>query len=99
MGNMWASVYGILPNMRKRIDVSSGIVSLAVLTAVVCAGCASFDGSGHPDSSGPEWEDVFNRDLSNAVLAGGPCTNGLWAWGADGCLTPHTGDTLLSKKS
>jgi len=55
--------------------------------------------AGHPDSTGPEWEDVFDKTLSNAVLAGGPCTNKLWAWDAEGCLTPNTTDTLLSKKS
>jgi len=72
----------------------------AVSAAVVCSGCLSLPWcDGHPDSTGPEWEDVFNRDLSNAVLAGGPCTNNLWAWDAEGCLTPNTTDTLLSKKS
>ena len=43
------------------------------------------------DSEG--WEDVFNKDLSNAE-----CAKPGWAWGGDGYLTPGTKATLFSRK-
>ena len=65
------------------------IKGMAVLAAAVTmAGCATCP---HPDSAG--WEDVFNKDLSNAE-----CAKPGWAWDKDGCLTPGTGETLFSKK-
>ena len=69
------------------------IVGLSVMAAglAALAGCASFTGDVHPDSSG--WADVFNRDLSNADFPAGS-----WKYGADGWLTSATGDTILTKK-
>ena len=73
------------------MDCSFRLLMAAGLLA--CGGCASFMEAGHPDSTGPEWEDVFNRDLSNAE-----CAKPGWAWDKDGYLTPGTGETLFSKK-
>ena len=56
--------------------------------AFALAGCATCP---HPDSSG--WEDVFNKDLSNADMPAGT-----WKYDADGSLVSTTGDTILSKK-
>ena len=61
------------------------IVAAALLLAAGCTTCP------HPDSDG--WEDVFNKDLSNAE-----CAKPGWAWDKDGYLVPGTGETLFSKK-
>jgi len=68
------------------MKVRSGMAVLVVGFAV--AGCATCP---HPDSDG--WEDVFNKDLSNAE-----CEKPGWAWDKDGYLTPGTEETLFSKK-
>ena len=56
--------------------------------AMMLAGCATCL---HPDSDG--WEDVFNKDISNAEMPVGS-----WKYDADGWLVSTTGDTILSKK-
>ena len=63
-------------------------MTAAAGAAAMLAGCMTCP---HPDSSG--WEDVFNKDLSNAE-----CAMPGWAWDADGYLTPGTPETLFSKK-
>ena len=68
------------------MKIINGMVVLAAAAAL--AGCATCP---HPDSDG--WEDVFNKDLSNAE-----CAKPGWAWDKDGYLTPGTGETLFSKK-
>lgn len=69
------------------------LTNAVVVGLLACCGCVSFMEAGHPDSTGPEWEDVFNHDLSNAE-----CAKPGWAWDKDGYLTPGTGETLFSKK-
>ena len=63
-------------------------IMVAAGAALLMAGCATCS---HPDSDG--WEDVFNKDLSNAE-----CAKSGWAWDKDGYLTPGTEETLFSKK-
>ena len=68
--------------MNKMINaIAAGVV-------LMMAGCRTCP---HPDSEG--WEDVFNKDLSNAE-----CAKPGWAWGGDGYLTPGTKATLFSRK-
>ena len=69
------------------------LTSAVAVGLLACCGCVSFMDAGHPDSTGPEWEDVFNHELSNAE-----CAKPGWAWDKDGYLTPGTGETLFSKK-
>ena len=61
---------------------------IAVAALLLAAGCTTCP---HPNSDG--WEDVFNKDLSNAE-----CAKPGWAWDKDGYLVPGTGETLFSKK-
>ena len=63
-------------------------VVAATCGAVLMAGCMTCL---HPDSAA--WEDVFDKDLSNAE-----CSKPGWAWDKDGYLTPGTEETLFSKK-
>ena len=68
------------------MKVINGMVVLAAgLTIAGCVVCP------HPNSDG--WEDVFNKDLSNAE-----CAKPGWAWDKDGYLTPGTEETLFSQK-
>ena len=53
------------------------IVAAALLMTAGCMTCP------HPDSDG--WEDVFNKDLSNAT-----CAKPGWAWDKDGYLVPDS---------
>ena len=66
------------------------VAAATVVGAFALAGCRT---AGHPDSTGPEWRDVFARDLANADFPAGS-----WKYGADGWLTSATGDTILTKK-
>ena len=61
---------------------------IAVAALLLAAGCTTCP---HPDSDG--WEDVFNKDLSNAE-----CAKPGWAWDKEGYLVPGTGETLFTKK-
>lgn len=56
--------------------------------ALTACGCLS---ERHPDSR--DWEDVFDRSLSNAE-----CPAGSWTYDSDGWLVPVTGDTILSTR-
>ncbi|MBO7721623.1 MAG: DUF1080 domain-containing protein [Kiritimatiellae bacterium] len=70
----------------------------AAALAALC-GCATLNDGAHPDSTGPGWEDVFDRSLSNAEVDGKPCSADLWSWDDEGCLTPKCTGNLMSKKS
>lgn len=69
-------------SMKTLVAVAAGALALAG-----CRTCA------HPDSTGAEWKDVFDRDLSNADMP-----KGSWGYDADGWLVSSTGDTILTKK-
>lgn len=66
---------------------SLALVSLVSLS-LAFAGCAT---APHPDSSG--WEDLFNRDLSNAEFPAGG-----WHYAPDGWLVPTQGEPIFTKK-
>ena len=84
--------------MKRKSNVPLGVGGLAVLLAVVCAGCASLIGSGrldepHPaDTSG--WRELVKRDLSNVEP-----TDGVWSFDAEGCLVATADRNLVTKES
>ena len=59
-----------------------------LLAPLFFAGCMT---APHPDSSG--WEDLFDKNLSNAEFPAGS-----WHYTSDGWLEPTQGETIFSKK-
>ena len=68
-------------------QTSLAVVSLVFLS-LAFAGCAT---APHPDSSG--WEDLFDKDLSNAEFPAGG-----WHYAPDGWLVPTQGEPIFTKK-
>ena len=68
-------------------QTSFAVVSLVFLS-LAFAGCAT---APHPDSSG--WEDLFDKDLSNAEFPAGG-----WHYAPDGWLVPTQGEPIFTKK-
>lgn len=65
---------------------------LAISCFVVsCSSQVAYDK--HPDTSGPGWTDLFNKDLSNAIFP-----KGVWTV-ADGIITASKDEALWSEKA
>lgn len=69
------------------------VVFSSLLLLFIAFGAAHGQPAEHPDSSGPEWSDLFESDLSDAVRPGD-----VWAMDDDGVLTATEDEVLWTGK-
>lgn len=71
----------------KYLSLFAGILAASLLVSIAAAQQPL-----HPDTSGPEWSDLFSNDLSNTLRPGG-----VWTY-EDGILTASADEILWTGK-